>query len=274
MVKKTIAVLCATIIGVQLTTAGVKASAAEINNAGIENVKNSLDNVLYSGQKSDYKYDICLNEKTGEKVAVITGYTGTDGVFNVPGEIDGYKVVQIGHGDRIEGHNNVRNLILNGNWEDKSIDDYAFANSKNLESIVYQGTLFVGASSFEGCMSLKTIEKVDSQSGIATVKTNGFRHCENLSGTVDLSGSCCSSAGIMVLKSINIFPDAFNGCKNVDKFIFPEDSLGYKQGPSVIGAYAFSGTKAEVKLSLYKENSKFHILNHAFDNSNITVEYK
>ena len=88
--------------------------------------------------------------------AKLTGYTGNATVVNVPGEIDGYRIVQITSG--------------------------AFANNDSIRRVVLPDeTLTLDASAFEGCDAL---QEAVMGANVSTINANTFNNCGNLRSVV------------------------------------------------------------------------------------------
>lgn len=102
--------------------------------------------------------------------AVITGYNGSDPELNIPGRINGYKVIAIGDG-AFEGNSSITGVYLDDAVE--LIGDRSFKNCTALQRITGQGIREIGEEAFYNCTSLTHISFGKYHSGVTT-KPNAF----------------------------------------------------------------------------------------------------
>lgn len=139
-------------------------------------------------------------------------------------------------------NSNVKRLVLGGNNK-KTFDNYAFSNSKTLESVKINGTLMINDEVFYNIPTLTTleinsanvsysgdkhfynsgIEEFNVPSGMVTIPANAFQNSANLKKIAFESGSALTSIGAY----------AFANCDIAGELIFPSTLTS-------IGSYAFS----------------------------------
>lgn len=102
--------------------------------------------------------------------AVITGYNGPDTVLQIPGWINGYKVIAIGD-NAFEDNSSITAVHLDYTVE--IIGDRSFKNCTALQRITGPGVREIGEEAFYNCTSLTHISLGEYQSGV-TVKPNAF----------------------------------------------------------------------------------------------------
>ncbi|MDD4406308.1 MAG: leucine-rich repeat protein [Parabacteroides sp.] len=190
----------------------------------------------------DFTYEITDNEAT------ITGYTGVSPYLEIPSEIEGYPVTQIGEEaffgkfDIFRVHipgsvtsigfgafANCRNLLaveLGGTTE---IADSAFYYCKNLPEMVLPETLEeIGSNAFLGCESLKSINIPD---GVSYVGNHPFYGCDNLPPIMFSTGEKVlvrysllnEDTTYTVPDTVNyIASSAFSGCTSLTNVVIPD----------------------------------------------------
>ena len=230
----------------------------------------------------DWKY-----EELGDGTIVITDYLGNAQVVNIPAEIDGYKVTEIG--DSAFQYNNSDLLVVSVPEGVTKIGSRAFGELSRLTSISLPSTLKeIGSSAFYECTNLTTIILPD---GLTTIGREAFYKCSKLSnfsipsnvtsiGNQALYG-CSGLTSISIpngmtsvpygmfwgcsrLKNVTI-PDsvisieanAFNGCSALTEISIPSSVIS-------IGGSAFSGCTGLKTVNL--PSSVMTIGNSAFDN--------
>lgn len=202
----------------------------------------------------DFTYEITDNE------AIITGYTGTSPYLEIPSEIEGYPVTQIGEEaffgkyDIFRVHipvsvtsigfgafANCRNLLaveLGGTTE---IADSAFYYCKNLPEIILPETIEeIGNYAFLECESLKSINIPD---GVSYVGNYAFDGCDKLPPILFSTGEKIlvrysplnEDTAYTVPDTVTyIAGSAFSECNTLTDITIPESVTN-------IGVYAFSG---------------------------------
>ena len=85
---------------------------------------------------------------------VITGYDGTDEEIVIPEVISGVEIKGIGYG-AFGGNTTITKVTLPETLE--YIDEYAFHNCSNLETVEFASTRTIEEQAFEGCTSLRDV---------------------------------------------------------------------------------------------------------------------
>ena len=85
---------------------------------------------------------------------VITGYDGTDAEIVIPEVISGVEIKGIGYG-AFGGNTTITKVTLPETLE--YIDEYAFHNCSNLETVEFASTRTIEEQAFEGCTSLRDV---------------------------------------------------------------------------------------------------------------------
>lgn len=155
-----------------------------------------------------------------EKQAVVTGYSGSPTVVNIPEEFDGCKVVEI--------------------------EESAFCASDTIEIVNLPKTIVkIGSSAFAYCDHLTTVN-ISPECTINEIEDEVFRNCEKLSElNLPTNGfEIISSYAFYNCSSLRMFSfgkntkeihnGAFEKCDNLSEVTFNE-------GLQSIGNYAFSG---------------------------------
>lgn len=191
---------------------------------------------------SDFTYEITDNEAT------ITGYTGTSPYLEIPLEIEGYPVTQIGEEaffgkyDLLRVHipesvtgigfgafagcGNLLAVELDGPAE---IADSAFYYCKKLSEIVLSETIVeIGSYSFLGCESLNSINIPD---GVSYVGNYAFHGCDNLPPILFSVGERVlvrylplnEDTTYTIPDTVNyIASSAFSGCTSLTSVVIPD----------------------------------------------------
>lgn len=218
------------------TTSGTS-SSEETSSSGTEEPSSSSE-----AEKKTSPWTYLIYE-TSKKTAILTGYNSSNpdapnGVFTLPGEVDGYKIVKIGNsafkGDlnitaleisdsvqeigssAFEGCENITTLKLSNSL--KSIGSSAFQGCKKLA-----GTLVIPASvktasdyAFYACRSLKKIVMLEneSESGVSDIGYAAFSNCEKVENVKLASG----------LTHIGVH--GFKNCPILNNLVIPENRDG------------------------------------------------
>ena len=139
----------------------------------------------------------------GSNIIGLTEY-GKKNIKNVliiPHTINGHNIYGIGP-QAFAGLDISTVIISNGII---MIQDYAFANCRNLKNVMLPKTLIqIFAHAFDGCDAL---EKLSIVGNIDTVETQSFANCENL-------------RKVKIKSSAEVAPDAFKNDKNIEKVEF------------------------------------------------------
>jgi len=147
---------------------------------------NNTDVVLYAKFVSiipPYLYGDWSHTDDGSNVT-ITGYTGTNGLANVPPVIDGMPVVSIG--------------------------DYVFSNYPSLTSVIIPDCVSgIGTGAFFNCLNLSSIS-LPTNTPLTTIRFRSFQNCSSL-GAITIPASVT-----------NIEAYAFMGCLGLTNVVFPE----------------------------------------------------
>ena len=182
---------------------------------------------------TDYAYTV-LNGTYCE----ITGYTGTDTVLEIPGEIGGYIV--------------------------QSIADKAFQNNKTLTSVTFPNTIeTIGTYLFSGCTALT---EVQLNEGLTAIGEYTFQNCTSLTAfafpeSVETIGEylfagCTALADVQLKEGLTAISQyAFRNCSALTEITLPE-------GVKTIGANAFENCAALAEVDL--PESLVTIGNYAF----------
>ena len=117
----------------------------------------------------------------------ITGYKGTQTQMIIPEKIAGKTVTTIGSGSVLNGIENVTSVILPDTVQ--TIQNSAFYQNTNLESIDLKNIISIGDSAFEGCTSLK---KISFPEGITSIGGAAFSGCTGLDCDIILPDSLTS----------------------------------------------------------------------------------
>ena len=192
-----------------------------------------------SVRATNFEYEICFDEKTGEDYACISRYSGNDSNIVIPDKIDGYKVEGI-DSDTFYGRENIVSVTLPDSL--KFIGNSAFEGCVNLKSIVIpNGVKEIGSFAFYGCESLANISIPDSVTSIgSSVFRNTLWYNNQPDGVVyfgkllyEYKGEMPENTVITVKEgTATICNSAFSYLKNLKSITIP-DSVNY------IGDYVF-----------------------------------
>ncbi len=134
-------------------------------------------------------------------------------------------------------NSSIKKFVADGEY---IIEDAAFRNCKNLETINLENSSYIGVGAFENCTSLKDVVLPES---ISTINELAFSNTGITELTV--SGSNCF-----------IYESAFKGCKNLE-------SVRLEDGVYYVGANAFLGCDDLKTIYISKTVREFD--DHAFN---------
>ncbi|MBQ3566175.1 MAG: leucine-rich repeat domain-containing protein [Oscillospiraceae bacterium] len=172
-----------------------------------------------------------------DKSVVITGYSGSPKVLEIPSEIDGRKVVQIRE-NAFYKCESLERVVLPDTVE--FVGHHAFFECTALESItVSDGVCSIGEGCFSGCINLSEVELSDS---IRLIDDKSFFNCISLNkiempssveeiGDYAFSGTAVETVGFSG-KLLNIGEGAFLNCESMGRVYIPESVIN-------IGSCAF-----------------------------------
>ncbi len=165
----------------------------------------------------------------------ITDYIGTDETVIVPYEIEGKKVTSIA----FQGLQDSRFVNVTLPDTIQVIDDMAFYNCKNLETIHLPDSITeIGEYAFDGCKSLKSISL---PSGLKLIGQRTFQGCISLKN-INLPNSlkdigqyafnhCSSLANIIIPDGVaNIGDGVFVSCNNLTSITIPNSVTSIGDG--------------------------------------------
>ena len=188
----------------------------------------------------DFEYSV-LDDGTVE----ITGYYGSAEKVDIPAEIDGMSVAEIGR--------------------------YAFCDCTSLTSITIPNSVTsIGTSAFTGCTSLKSITIPNS---VTSIDVNAFCDTallENQATAEKYVGKwvvdCDYDAKSVTIKNgtVGIAAGAFSDCTSLTSITIP-DSVAY------IGDWAFNGCTSLTAINVGVENSRYISVNGVLYNKNKTI---
>ena len=170
---------------------------------------------------------------------IVTGYSGTATIVNIPSRWGGYDIVSIG--DNAFEATSVRKVTIPEGV--RTIKNYVFNNCQSLKEIILPETLtWIGKNAFYNCVALELDEL---PSALTNIGNYAFYSCRKISLTV-------------LPDSINYIGSyAFNGCSQITSIVFPssitqisEYSFGHTglkiinipNNVTFVGQYAFDGT--------------------------------
>ena len=193
----------------------------------------------------DWKY-----EELGDGTIAITDYLGSAQVVNIPAEIDGYKVTEIGNS--AFQYSNSDLLVVSIPEGVTKIGSSAFKGLGRLTSISLPSTLKeIGNDTFYNCSGLTTMVLPD---GLTTIGSQAFYNCSKLSnfsipssvtsiGNQALYG-CSGLTGISIPNGMTSVPyGMFRGCSRLKNVTIPDSVIS-------IESYAFSGCSALTEISI------------------------
>ena len=100
---------------------------------------------------------------------VLVAYRGGGTSVSVPDYVDGVQVTVVG--PHAFAGQNIKNISLPQSVT--KIDDYAFYNCTNIQSVAVGGITFIGKGAFQGCASLKELPL----NNVTTIEENAFDSC-------------------------------------------------------------------------------------------------
>ncbi len=181
-----------------------------------------------------------LHYRINDGAAIIDGYTGSEKSLEIPSEIDGYPVTQIGW-SAFSGCTSLTSITIP--YGVVSIGWKAFFGCTSLTSItIPEDVTSIGESAFESCTSLTSITIPES---VTYLGWKAFSGCASLT-SVTIPGSvtsigirtfsgCTSLTSITIPGSVtSIGSSAFSDCTSLTSITIP-DSV------TRIDSYAFSG---------------------------------
>ncbi len=195
----------------------------------------SLRNMSYGANAEEYCNTLKYTVK--DKSVVITGYSGTPKVLEIPSEIEGRKVVQVRE-NAFYKCDSLERVVLPDTVE--FLGHHAFFECTALESItVSDGVCSIGEGCFSGCISLSEIELSDN---IRLIDDKSFFNCISLKeiempssveeiGDYAFSGTAVETVGFSE-KLLNIGEGAFLNCESMGRVYIPESVIN-------IGSRAF-----------------------------------
>jgi hypothetical protein len=194
-----------------------------LNNNSNKNKVNSDIKILTEIDDSIYNYNyIIKKDENDEKYIIITKYTGSKKIINIPEYINDIKVTQIGSGSNILNEDVISIIIPN---TITTIYDGAFMNS-SLKNINIRSSINkLGKSSFYNCTNLD--EVYINCENLITLEPNTFYNCINLTnvylteGLQNIESNCfknCTSLNKIIIPSSvnNIDETAFEGCTELN----------------------------------------------------------
>lgn len=187
------------------------------------------------------------------KQAIITGYSGSPTVVNIPEEFDGCEVIGIGYSafnnsDTIENVNIPKTVT--------KIEDGAFSNCSRLKKVTISSECNIselGDYAFENCKNLS--ELTLPANGFKTIGSGAFYNCSSLASF---------SFGVNTQKIGN---SAFWGCNNLKKLVLPNsvteiDFEAFCECNNLEKVYILSKNISIVD-SAFKRNSKLTVFGFA-----------
>ncbi len=177
----------------------------------------------------------------------ITNYAGSSKIVNIPSEINGKPVVEIGRTAFGECRG-VEEIILPETIE--VIDDYAFSKCTDLKKIrIPDSVKSIGEYVFKDCISLTNVTLPSSMRSLSEGIFSGCRELKTLTLPANLtsisSGAFkgCSSLNQLTLPDsiVTIESDVFNGCIGLKEIILPSNL-------KTLGDFAFSKCSSLVNI--------------------------
>ena len=191
-----------------------------------------------------------LHYRINDGAAIIDGYTGSEKSLEIPSEIDGYPVTQIG-------------------WS-------AFSGCTSLTSItIPYGVVSIGWKAFFGCTSLTSITSPES---VTYLGWKAFSGCASLT-SVTIPGSvtsigirtfsgCTSLTSITIPGSVtSIGSSAFSDCTSLTSITIP-DSV------TRIDSYAFSGCTGLELITILNPACEIYDDNTTLSDSAVIMGYQ
>ena len=176
----------------------------------------------------------------------IVQYTGSESSFDIPDEIENYKVTRIGD-NAFKNNEKLRYVDMGSNIV--SIGSSAFEGCTSLKSIYdirSSSILYIGDCAFKGCTALTSI---DIPRDLSEIEASTFEECTSLRKVYYLHNSSVTSIGeraffkCISLEEIDIplyatiiSESAFEKCTHLEKIYYMRSSA-----VTVIEKYAFKG---------------------------------
>ena len=214
-----------------------------------------------------------LHYRINDGAAIIDGYTGSEKSLEIPSEIDGYPVTQIGW-SAFSGCTSLTSITIP--YGVVSIGWKAFFGCTSLTSItIPEDVTSIGESAFESCTSLTSITIPES---VTYLGWKAFSGCASLT-SVTIPGSvtsigirtfsgCTSLTSITIPGSVtSIGSSAFSDCTSLTSITIP-DSV------TRIGSYAFSGCTGLKLITILNPACEIYDDNTTLSDSAVIMGYQ
>ena len=214
-----------------------------------------------------------LHYRINDSAAIIDGYTGSEKSLEIPSEIDGYPVTQIGW-SAFSGCTSLTSITIP--YGVVSIGWKAFFGCTSLTSItIPEDVTSIGESAFESCTSLTSITIPES---VTYLGWKAFSGCASLT-SVTIPGSvtsigirtfsgCTSLTSITIPGSVtSIGSSAFSDCTSLTSITIP-DSV------TRIGSYAFSGCTGLKLITILNPACEIYDDNTTLSDSAVIMGYQ
>ena len=191
-----------------------------------------------------------LHYRINDGAAIIDGYTGSEKSLEIPSEIDGYPVTQIGW-SAFSGCTSLTSITIP--YGVVSIGWKAFFGCTSLTSItIPEDVTSIGESAFESCTSLTSITIPES---VTYLGWKAFSGCTSLT-SITIPGSVTS-----------IGSSAFSDCTSLTSITIP-DSV------TRIGSYAFSGCTGLKLITILNPACEIYDDNTTLSDSAVIMGYQ
>ena len=214
-----------------------------------------------------------LHYRINDGAAIIDGYTGSEKSLEIPSEIDGYPVTQIGW-SAFSGCTSLTSITIP--YGVVSIGWKAFFGCTSLTSItIPEDVTSIGESAFESCTSLTSITIPES---VTYLGWKAFSGCASLT-SVTIPGSvtsigirtfsgCTSLTSITIPGSVtSIGSSAFSDCTSLTSITIP-DSV------TRIDSYAFSGCTGLKLITILNPACEIYDDNTTLSDSAVIMGYQ
>lgn len=214
-----------------------------------------------------------LHYRINDGAAIIDGYTGSEKSLEIPSEIDGYPVTQIGW-SAFSGCTSLTSITIP--YGVVSIGWKAFFGCTSLTSItIPEDVTSIGESAFESCTSLTSITIPES---VTYLGWKAFSGCASLT-SVTIPGSvtsigirtfsgCTSLTSITIPESVtSIGSSAFSDCTSLTSITIP-DSV------TRIDSYAFSGCTGLELITILNPACEIYDDNTTLSDSAVIMGYQ
>ena len=214
-----------------------------------------------------------LHYRINDGAAIIDGYTGSEKSLEIPSEIDGYPVTQIGW-SAFSGCTSLTSITIP--YGVVSIGWKAFFGCTSLTSItIPEDVTSIGESAFESCTSLTSITIPES---VTYLGWKAFSGCASLT-SVTIPGSvtsigirtfsgCTSLTSITIPGSVtSIGSSAFSDCTSLTSITIP-DSV------TRIDSYAFSGCTGLELITILNPACEIYDDNTTLSDSAVIMGYQ